>query len=251
MVAMFTVSPVPRISRETRWRFPRILQSVLLFLLLATFAAAGSSQSSKDILARVSATTARRHAVEYAGERTYAIQNTRFHKTATVQVRVSFQPDVGKTFTILDHSGSSKLFEIVQKLLTSEAESSRPANRGQYEIGPDNYDADIRGQEAVEGRTCYVLNLTPKNRSKYLISGTVWVDKDTYGIVRLEGTTSSNVSYWVGSPHIVEHFAPVEGIWLPRRTKSISSTTLLGESELEIHYSDYRVRTPNPSPIPQ
>jgi hypothetical protein len=217
----------------------------MLYLLLAAFASAGNAPSSQDILIRVKATTARRHAVEYAGERRYAVHNARFRKEARVVVKVKFQPDIGKTFTIVDRSGSEKMVGVVEKLLASEAESSRPERRGRYEIGPSNYDAQVRGLETIDGRPCYVLNLTPKTRSKYLISGTVWVDEDTYGIVRLDGTTSSNVSYWVGSPHIVENFAPVDGIWLPRKTRSVSSSMLLGESELEIHYSDYSVTSRN------
>ena len=230
------------VLRETSWYYQCIKQDVMLYLLLAAaFASAGNPPSSQEILTRVQATTARRHAIEYAGERRYAIHNARFRKDATVVVKVKFQPDVGKTFTIVDRSGSEKMVRVVERLLASEAESSRPERRRKYEIGPFNYDAEVRGLETVDGRPCYVLNLTPKTRSKFLISGTIWVDKDTYGIVRLDGTTSSNVSYWVGSPHIVENFAPVEGIWLPRKTKSVSTSMFLGESELEIHYSDYSV----------
>ena len=46
---------------------------MLYLLLAAAFAFAGNPPSSQDILTRVQATTARRHAVEYAGERRYAM----------------------------------------------------------------------------------------------------------------------------------------------------------------------------------
>jgi MucB/RseB N-terminal domain len=206
--------------------------------------AGGSVPATEDILAHVSAATSRHHSVEYAGQRRYALKNLRFGKSADLTVDVRFHPRHGKTFTIVNRSGSEKLISIMEKLLASEAESSRPAMWARHDIGPQNYHARLRGVETVNGRSCYVLDLAPKSRSKYLISGTVWVDRETYGLVRLDGTTSASVSFWVGSPHIVQNFAPVQGVWLPQHATSISQSALLGQSELEIQYSDYRIARP-------
>ena len=141
----------------------------------------------------------------------------------------------------MQRSGTKRLVDIIEKLIATEAESSLPSRLGQDEIGPSSYDARVRGSEIVAGRDCHVLELKPKSRSKYLIGGTAWVDKNTFGIVRLDGTTSGSLSIWVGTPHVIQDFAQVGGIWLPTHMKSISSTLLLGESRFEIRYTDYQV----------
>jgi hypothetical protein len=128
--------------------------------------------------------------------------------------------------------------------MESEADASRPNNAKGHEIGPSNYYAELKGAELMGGRNCWVLSLKPKRKSKYLIDGTVWVEKKTYALVRLEGTTASSVSMWVGMPHIVEEFAPVGEIWFPVRTVSKSRSAWLGVSELEIRYTGYEVMSP-------
>ena len=86
-----------------------------------------------------------------------------------------------------------------------------------------------------------MVNLAPKNKTKYTVTGRAWVDQASFGIVRLDATTAASLSVWVGSPHIVEDFTQIGGIWLPDHLKSVSSTLLLGTSELEIRYTDYHV----------
>jgi hypothetical protein len=202
-------------------------------------AVGGTLPSSQEILTRVANTTVRRHAVTWSGMRQYTLQNLRFSKQAAVTVKVTHRPGEGKQFTIVERSGTDRLIGVVEKLIALEAESSR---QGQHVIGPTNYDARVRGGETMAGRDCYVLDLTPKAKSKYLFDGKIWVDKSTYGIVRLDGTTAANISMWIGAPHVIEDFTQISGIWLPAHTQSVSSTMLLGESRFEIRYMDYQVR---------
>jgi hypothetical protein len=179
----------------------------------------GSADPSADeILARLANTSAIRHQAVYSGLRQYSIHNLRFGKSASVQVRTTADPVTGKQFTILSRSASAKLIEVVESLLLSESNSSRPHNARGHQIGPANYNAILNGSETIADRDCWVLSLKPKQQSKYLLDGRAWVDKSTYAVVRLEGTTAARVSMWVGSPHIVEEFAPVDGIWFPVRT---------------------------------
>lgn len=163
----------------------------------------------------------------------------RFDKGATLKVAMTHRPGRGKDFTILERSGTEKLLSVIEKLLASEAESSRPGKTTDHEIGPANYRARVRGMETVGGRECFAVELSPKQKSKYLLNGTAWVDASTKGVVHLDGTTSASVSLWVGSPHVVEDFAQLYGIWLPVHTISTSNSILLGESQLEIRYLDY------------
>src|SRR5262249_27983835 len=86
-------------------------------------------------------------------------------------------------------------------------------------------------------------------KSKLLMQGTLWVDRTNYAIVRIEGSTGASISMWTGKPEIVEEFAEIGGFWLPTYVRSVSSGTLLGTSELEIRYSDYRVPDSDPASL--
>ena len=199
------------------------------------------SPSADEILAAISGTSAVRRDATYSGVRHYTIRNARFGKTAMVRVRMNSLPVQGTFFTIEERSGAHRLTSVIEKLLATEAEASRPGKAAENEIGPSNYLARLRGTEMVGGHDCFMLELTPKAKSKYLVTGTVWVDRQTYGVVRLSGTTAASVSMWVGTPQIVEDFRLIDGVWLPSHLVSTSTSMLLGESSLEIRFADYQV----------
>jgi hypothetical protein len=206
-----------------------------------TCARAVSELSTEDVLAGAARNSALRHKIAYTSTREYLIKNLRFGKSAEVGVRVISEPGRGKQLTVANSSGSTKLIHVIETLLSSEADESKPGRAGSHEIGPSNYRATIRGSATVAGRECWVLSLIPKVKSKYLVNGTVWIEKSSYGLVRLDGDTAASVSVWVGKPHVVEDFAPIHGVWMAIHTVSKSNSFLLGESELEIQYSNYEL----------
>jgi len=205
------------------------------------FAAVGSEPSSDEILTKLADSNIGRQGIAYSGLREYTLRNLRVAKEATLLARVAYVPREGKHFTILEGSGSPMLTRIIEKLLVYEADESRPTNSSNHGIDPVNYQAHLRGTEYKNGRHCYVMELTPKHNSKYLIKGTLWIDRGTYGIVRLDGRTSSSVSMFLGATRISEEFGEVEGLWLPSHMRAVSSSFLVGTSELEIRYTDYRI----------
>ena len=205
------------------------------------FAAAAALPVAADIMAHVAEASARRHLVSYSGTRTYSMNNLRFHREAKMVVRMTYRPGEGKRFTQVERSGSDILVDVIQKLIDTEVEASRPGQEAKSLISPANYEARLRGSATVEGRECWVLDLKPRVKSRFLIFGTAWVDKATYGLVRLDGTTAASLSMWVGSPHLVEDRADVDGIWVPVHMRSRSSTFLTGDSELVITYTGYQI----------
>src|SRR5215469_4121944 len=210
-----------------------------LMPLCVLAAAVASAPSGEEILASVADTTLR--AISYSGLREYKLRNIRFAKEATVTVREVHRSGERKQFTVLERSGSTRLVGIVERLLASEAEGSGPEKHYDNGINSANYEARLHGTETIAGRLCYVLDLKARHKSKYLINGTLWVDANSYGMVRLEGSTAASISIWIGTPKVVEEFSEVAGYWLPSRTRSVSSGRLLGASELEIRYTGYQV----------
>ncbi len=215
------------------------LLACLPFCILATGVEA--ELSSDTILMRVAEGNSKSHGAAYSGLREYRLRNHRFGKEAFALVQVTYRPDTGKDLAVLQKSGSPRLLEILEKLFASELQFSAPDTLTDYEISPANYVARYMGETDAGERSCYVIELIPKRKSKYLLKGTVWVDPRSYGIVRFEGVTAASVSIWVGTPHITQDFIQIDRLWLPSHTLSFSSGFLLGASELEVQYSNYVV----------
>jgi hypothetical protein len=230
-----------------------IVRSLIISVLLACvppcqLASTLGVEPSSDILEKIAANNVKRYAVAFSVLREYKLRNLRFEKEATASVEVTYQPSKGMTYTILESSGSPKLAEIVGKVLASEADTSSPAKLARRLISPANYDAYLRGTETMAGRTCFVIDLVPKHKSKYLMKATAWVDRSSYDVVRLEGTASASLSMWIGPPHIEIDFSQIDGLWLPVHIGAVSSGLLLGTSELEIRYCDYVINADHPAP---
>jgi negative regulator of sigma E activity len=202
--------------------------------------------SGDEILARLENTNSKRHEVllQYSATRHYTLNNLRFGKQASAAVFMTYQQGQGERCTVVTRSGSEKLSGIIDKIVMSEDSASLPPGNAHNKITAANYRVRFLGTEVTAGRSCYVLQLLPKVRTKYLIVGKAWVDTGNYAVVRVEGRFAASISMLVGAPYLTQEFGEVGGFWLPARVRSVTSTFLLGPSELEILYSDYRLSPP-------
>ena len=178
---------------------------------------------------------------EYTGVRRYTLRNKRFGKSAEILVLVTYRRREGKSFKVLESQGSEELQRrVLGKLLDAEAEASRP-HTWDARVTPENYGFRIIGAGQQDGRRCYIVHISPKVKSKYLIEGEIWVDAVDYAIVRMEGRPSESVSFWIGKPHVDQKFEKVGEFWLASHNQSTAESRLLGLSELNIEYGPYQL----------
>lgn len=217
--------------------------------LISALAAQALAPSGDEILARVESENHKRRALlkEYSGSRQYTILNRRFGKQADVAVSVRYSQAEGEQYTVLTRSGSPKLNGIIDKVLASQAGASLPPENTRYQITAANYRVRLLGTEVVNGRSCHVLELAPRIKSRSLIVGKAWVDTESYAVVRTDGQFAASLSRIAGAPRITQEFGEVRGFWLPARIRSVTSSFLLGSTELEIVFSDYRLDTSSAS----
>ena len=210
--------------------------------LIRTLAAETLAPTGEEILARLESENNRRRVMlkAYWGSRQYTMQNRRFGKQAAAAVAVSYSQAEGERYTVLTRSGSDKLNGIIDKVLASQAGASLSPENTRYQITSANYQVRLLGTEIAAGRNCYVLDLAPRIKSKSLIVGKAWVDIDSYAVVRTEGQFAASLSRVAGAPRILQEFTEVRGFWLPARVRSVTSSFLLGPTELEIVFSNYR-----------
>lgn len=221
-----------------------------LGVLLCLAASGGAPQPSEpvaltaeQIVHRVGRAEDRRREVlmEYSATRRYLLHNPRMKHDAEMLVRVNYRKGQGKFFQVLASGGAEGISRrVFDKLLTGEAEGSHK-NNVDRNLSSQNYEFRLIGWEVREEHRCYVLELTPKTKSKYLLNGKAWIDAEDFAVVRIEGRPSASLSFWVGKPYIVQEFEKVGDFWMASRNVSRSETRLLGTSDLTIESSGYLV----------
>ena len=199
--------------------------------------------SADEVLARLESENQRRHDLlkEYSGSRQYTLQNHRFGKQAAVGVVMRYRALQGKHYTVITRSGSEKLNGVIDKVLASEASQSLPGENARHQITAANYRVRLAGTESAAGRKCYVLELSPRMKNRFLIEGKAWVDAASFAVVRIEGQFAASISLLVGAPRISEDFVEVQGFWLPGHVWSVTSSFLLGPTELDILFTNYQL----------
>lgn len=233
---------------------PVILAAVLAAAPLPFWGAQNDSQKDckrKDALpsddfvaARITNTELRRvsNLHDYSVVRTYSLRNTHLKQDAVMTVRMSYSKGQGKSFEIValkNAEGMSR--KVLERLIQTEAETSRKPSHDELNVGKENYKFHVTGTGVLNGRRCYIVELTPKRRSKYLIQGKAWVDTNEFALVRVEGRPAASLSFWVGKPYIVQDFDKVGSFWMASHNRSESQSFLLGSSVLTIDYSQYQV----------
>ncbi len=227
--------------------FIRILfvSCVLLFFSALGFADGDPVPAAppvNDIVSHLLLRNAERAAslASFTSTRTYDVSyNGVVHKQAAMKVNASY--DHGhKTFIIVSESGSKLLLDhVLHKLLTSEQEAD--ATRSQTALTPDNYDFSLVGSESKDGRNCYVLEVRPKRKNKYLYSGKIWVDAKDFAVTHVEAHPAVNPSFWISGTDIEHRYEKVGDFWLPLSNRSVTKVRIGGQAVLTINYGDYKL----------
>jgi hypothetical protein len=158
-----------------------------------------------------------------------------------VVAEVSFVPPNIKSFEILDSRGSGRGTSVVKHLLENEAELSKDVTTN--EISRRNYDFALAGEDLVNGRNCYVLDLKARREERSLFNGKVFIDAQSYRILKLEGQPSRSPSWWLKNTYITLLFGDVDGLWLPVATKGTSELRIFGRYTLASQKIGQRVGT--------
>jgi hypothetical protein len=149
--------------------------------------------------------------------------------TSEVMAQINFVPPDLKTYKITQARGNSRADKIVRELLDRETESAKKGPRSQ--ISRTNYDFVLLRQENF-GVPEYVLQIVPKRKDKYLLSGQIWIDATTFRIRRIQGVPAKSPSIWIKAIHITLQYAGLNGMWIPISFDAIATVRLLGEYTL-------------------
>lgn len=202
------------------------------------------SISSQEIVARMLARNQqqRERLLQYSVARTYQVTNEEGRLRAEAQIQFQYRAPSTKQYTTISENGSRMIGDIVFKpLLDGEVQMSGEHAEGA--LTPANYDFLLAGEEDMHGRLCYVLELRPKRKEKYLLEGRVWVSADEYAVLRIAGRLAKSPSWWVKNTDFVRQFEKVGEFWLPMHDETVSDIRMFGKNMLTVKYRDYDVVT--------
>lgn len=161
---------------------------------------------------------------------------------ADMHVQVTYTAGSGKSFQIVDESGSRILLNhVLRKLLETEQIDSRQQKAA---LTPFNYNFVFDGDTTDGGEPLYVFHVEPREKNKLLYRGRIWIDAREYAVVRVEAQPAESPSFWIKSTEIRHTYKKSGGFWLPETNRSESKVRLGGLAVLTIDYGTYQFEEP-------
>ena len=197
-------------------------------------ASLGMAQTSapdvNTIVSRMqTAMAGRNHDRAYSVTREYRLVPEDASKASRVVAEVNAMPSGKKDYTITEGSGQAE--NVVKKVLDHETEAA-VKDRDGSEISAENYGFVLAGTEAIDGHTCYVLQLNPKREGKEILKGRMWVDATSYLVRQVAGTPTKSPSWWIKDLQVKLHYTDVDGVWLQDSTEAVAQVRLVGKHVL-------------------
>ena len=187
----------------------------------------------------------------YTGQRQYHLLYTGFpgKREADLVVEVKYEAPARKEFRVISESGSHWMINrVLKRLLETEKEAADQKTQERTALTEDNYEFHLIGQEDINGRPSYVLQVEPKTANKLLYRGKVWVDAADYALSKIEGEPAKYPSFWITKTVVHHTYRKIGDFWLPARNESNTDVRLGGHAMLSIEYGDYEVVSQTNSP---
>jgi outer membrane lipoprotein-sorting protein len=183
----------------------------------------------------------------YSAVRTYEIRNLDGKLAAQAVVRVDYQAPDKKTFNKTSEKGSGIVRHLVfDRLIQSESETSSGREHHDSAITAANYTFTLAGEEEVGLYHCFVLEVTPKRKEKYLFEGRIWINAEDFAIVKITGHPAKKPSFWINRADFVRQYQKIEGFWLPCRDETSVEVKIYGRRTFTVDHQQYMVNPASP-----
>ena len=215
----------------------------ILFLALCAIAQDLPTLSANEVIRRMATANAVRTARlrHYQSTRVYEVDYKGFggDRHARMTVKIDYQGG-RKEFSVLAEEGSKLLLNrVVRRAMESEREAATEEMRDRSALTETNYSFQLLTTENSDGKSYYVLQVTPRRKDKYLYDGKVWIDAAEFALARVEAQPAKNPSFWITSATIQHTNQDFSGIWLPAHNTSTSKIRMGGRASLTIDYGKY------------
>ena len=179
---------------------------------------------------------------EYSTTRTYEVKDVKGKIHAREVGVMQYHAPDKKAFAVESEDGSGLVRRLaLNPLIASEIEASSGKQHRDSSITPANYDLLPIGEQQIGSYYCFVAEVIPKRRDKYLFEGKIWIDVQDHAIVRIEGHPAKRPSFWIERADFIREYQKIDGFWFPKRDETIVHVKLYGTKILTIDHSDYIV----------
>lgn len=187
---------------------------------------------------------------QYSEVRTYALKNAEGKLAAEAVVEVNYAAPGKKTFDKTSEKGSAIVRHLVfDRLMAEESHTSSGREHHDSAITPANYSFTPEGLENVGPYRCYVFDVVPKRKEKYLFEGKIWVDTQDFAIVKIAGHPSKKLSFWVSRVEFVRQYQRIDGFWLPLRDETSVNVKLYGTKVFTIDHQENSINASGASGV--
>jgi hypothetical protein len=174
--------------------------------------------------------------------RTYQVIDLKGKVHAEEVGRMEFLAPDKKTFTVTSESGSGLVRSMaLNPLIKSEIETAAGKEHHDSAISAENYLLSLLGEQQVGPYRCFVAEVLPKRKDKYLFEGKLWIDVGDYSVVRIEGHPAKKLSFWIQRADFVRQYQKIDGFWLPQKDQRLVQVRLYGKKVLTIDHQEYVV----------
>jgi hypothetical protein len=179
---------------------------------------------------------------QYQTLRDYHVEYHGFSVTleADMKVAVTCDPASGKNLQVVSQSGSRFLIEnVLKRAVTSEQEVAR--DRASATLTPANYKFRLVGNDVIDGRPAYILDVDPLMPSKFLYRGKVWVEATDFSVTKIEAQPARNPSLMISRSQFHYTGTKTEGFWVPQKVRGESKVRIGGVAVFTIDYGNYQI----------
>ena len=174
--------------------------------------------------------------------RIYHLQYKGFPGTREAEMTVHsfYSSPSTEIFDVISQDGSKMLLDhVFKQLLEAEKDAASMKARKRSLLNRSNYEFALIRYEPETRQ--YVLQVTPRSKSRFLYRGQIWVDGTEFAVTRIDGEPAENPSFWTKRSSIHHEFRKVQGFWVSARNESVSEIRFGGRAILTIEYKDYRL----------
>jgi hypothetical protein len=152
--------------------------------------------------------------------------------SSEVTAELNYRPPNLKTYAIEKRTGSSRGEQVVKRILDHEVEMTGRNSLAAL-LTSRNYNFTYLGERADFGNRYFLLGLQPRRKDKNLLSGTAWVDENSFLVRHIEGELAQSPSWWIKTVHVSIDFAHVAGAWQQTRMKAVADVRFIGIQTLQ------------------
>jgi hypothetical protein len=243
-------------------QLPRLLSVACAVGLLTGWPRAGAQQpDANTLIHRIDAANQARYdqVTEFADTEHYSVfRGGDKQPAAEMTVRVTYRKGEGKSYEIRSQSGSGIIQKFaLEPLLQNEKELNQPGRIEASWFTSANYNMRPHpGQtRIVNGRSCVVVDITPRRKAPNMIEGTLCVDAQDGTLVEIEGVASKSLNPLAGTTHMMRQYRNIQGYAMATHARAESDSRILGVTVVLVDYSDYELKarpagSTNPAAIP-